>query len=62
MDSRFALPVDTVLDGGYQLSAGAPTDGELHSALRSATNLNEALPEPKDPQSTTPTLSWSVEQ
>jgi hypothetical protein len=49
-----------VLDGGFQLSAGAPTDGDLHSALRSVTNLSESLPEPKDPQSTTPTLAQGV--
>src|SRR5205085_7252405 len=49
-----------VLDGGYQLSAGAPTDGELHNALRSVTNLSESLPEAKDPQSTTPTLAQGV--
>ena len=49
-----------VLDGGAQLSAGAPTDGELHSSLRNVTNLNETLPEPKDTTSTTPTLAPGV--
>ncbi|HJQ25028.1 MAG TPA: PilX N-terminal domain-containing pilus assembly protein [Blastocatellia bacterium] len=49
-----------VLDGGFQLSAGAPTDGELRRALRNVTNLGEALPDAKDPQSTTPTLDTGV--
>src|SRR6185295_14492483 len=49
-----------VLDGGYALSAGPPTDGELHSALRAAGDLGTALAEPKDPSSTTPTLAPGV--
>ncbi|MFL6276052.1 MAG: PilX N-terminal domain-containing pilus assembly protein [Blastocatellia bacterium] len=49
-----------VLDGGFQLSAGSPTDGELHHALRSVNNLIEPLPDPKDPSSTTPTLEPGV--
>ncbi|HKQ09479.1 MAG TPA: PilX N-terminal domain-containing pilus assembly protein [Blastocatellia bacterium] len=49
-----------VLDGGFQLSAGSPTDGELHQALRSVNNLVEPLPEAKDPMSTTPTLEPGV--
>jgi hypothetical protein len=50
----------TVIDGGYALSAGPPTDGELHAALRAAGDLNTALAEPKDPNSTTPTLPRGV--
>jgi hypothetical protein len=49
-----------VLDGGYQLSGGPPTDGELHTGLRLATDLNTSLPDPKDPSSTTPTLANGV--
>src|SRR5262249_58037525 len=49
-----------VRDGGAQLAAGAPTDGELHTYLRSVANMNETLPEPKDPTSTTPTLAPGV--
>ena len=49
-----------VLDGGYALSAGPPTDGELHSALRAAGDLGTALNEPKDTSSTTPTLAPGV--
>src|SRR5262249_53579055 len=46
--------------GGFQLSAGSPTDAELHRALRSVDNLTEALSEPQDTQSTTPTLAKGV--
>lgn len=49
-----------VLDGGTTLSAGAPTDGELHVNLRSATDMNKALPDSKNPDSTTPTLANGV--
>jgi hypothetical protein len=49
-----------VLDGGYALSAGPPTDGELHAGLRAARDLYTALPDPKDPDSTTPTLAPGV--
>lgn len=49
-----------VLDGGYALSAGPPTDGELHTALRAAGDLNTELSAPKDPNSTTPTLARGV--
>jgi hypothetical protein len=49
-----------VLDGGYALSGGPPTDGELHSALRAAGDLTNPLPDPKDPSSTTPTLAKGV--
>jgi type IV pilus assembly PilX-like protein len=49
-----------VLDGGLALSAGPPTDGELHAALRAASDLTTALDEPKDPGSTTPTLPPGV--
>jgi hypothetical protein len=49
-----------VLDGGAALSSGPPTDGELHTALRSAEDLNAALTDPKDPDSTSPTLAGGV--
>ncbi len=49
-----------VLDGGFTLSPGTPTDGELHTALRSANDLNASLPDPKDPDSLTPTLPRGV--
>ena len=49
-----------VLDGGYALSAGPPTDGELHQSLRLVTALSTELAEPKDPMSTTPTLAQGV--
>jgi type IV pilus assembly PilX-like protein len=49
-----------VLDGGYQLSAGPPTDGELHTGLRLVSDLNTPLADPKDPGSTTPTLATGV--
>lgn len=49
-----------VLDGGYQLSAGPPTDGELHSGLRLVSDMNTPLSDPKDPGSTTPTLATGV--
>ncbi|MEK6409893.1 MAG: PilX N-terminal domain-containing pilus assembly protein [Acidobacteriota bacterium] len=49
-----------VLDGGYALSSGPPTDGELHAGLRAAGDLNTALAEPKDAASTTPTLAPGV--
>jgi hypothetical protein len=49
-----------VLDGGYALSAGPPTDGELHTALRAASDLNTPLADPKDPSSITPTLPRGV--
>ncbi|HEY9231634.1 MAG TPA: hypothetical protein VIS78_05790, partial [Blastocatellia bacterium] len=49
-----------VLDGGFQLSAGAPTDGELRRALRSVNNLTEPLPDAKDPTATTPTLDQGI--
>ncbi len=49
-----------VLDGGYTLSAGPPTDGELHTSLRAANNLSASLEESKDPASTTPTLAPGV--
>jgi PilX N-terminal len=49
-----------VLDGGYALSAGPPTDGELHKALRLVTDLGNELAEPKDPMATTPTLAQGV--
>jgi len=49
-----------VLDGGYALSAGPPTDGELHTALRAASDLTAPLADPKDPTSTTPTLARGV--
>ncbi len=49
-----------VLDGGYELSAGPPTDGELRSGLRSADDLNTPLEESKNPDSTTPTLEPGV--
>src|SRR5262249_6047942 len=45
-----------VLDGGNALSAGPPTDGELHSFLRSTSNLNAGLPESQNPDSTKPSL------
>ena len=49
-----------VLDGGYALSAGPPTDGELHTALRAASDLTTPLADPKDPTSPTPTLARGV--
>gem|GEM_PF-1110625 len=49
-----------VLDGGYALSSGPPSDGELHLALRAAGDLSTSLAEPKDPISTTPTLAPGV--
>lgn len=49
-----------VLDGGSALAAGAPTDGELHTNLRAAGDLNTKLPDPKDPESTVPTLKKGV--
>ena len=49
-----------VLDGGYQLSGGPPTDGELHSGLRLVSDMNTPLADPKDPASTTPTLATGV--
>jgi len=49
-----------VLDGGYALSAGPPTDGDLHTGLRLASDLGAPLAEPKDPTSTTPTLAKGV--
>jgi hypothetical protein len=49
-----------VLDGGYALSAGPPTDGELHTALRAASDLTTPLTEAKDPSATTPTLPRGV--
>lgn len=49
-----------VLDGGYALSGGPPTDGELHNSLRPVEDLTSPLAEPKDPGSTTPTLAKGV--
>src|SRR5262245_3371801 len=49
-----------VLDGGYALSAGPPTDGELHRGLRLASDLLTPLQETKEPESTTPTLEAGV--
>ena len=49
-----------VLDGGYALSAGPPTDGELHLGLRAVDDLESALPESKEPDSTTPSLKPGV--
>jgi hypothetical protein len=49
-----------VLDGGFTLSAGPPTDGELHMGLRAASDLSAPLPEAKEPDSTTPTLAPGV--
>ncbi|MBI3651146.1 MAG: hypothetical protein HY231_08885 [Acidobacteria bacterium] len=49
-----------VLDGGSALSAGAPTDAELHTNLRAAGDLNTALKESKNPDSTTPSLAHGV--
>src|SRR5215510_6360400 len=49
-----------VLDGGYALSGGPPTDGELHTSLRAAGDLTKPLDDPKDPSSSTPTLPKGV--
>ena len=49
-----------VLDGGYALSGGPPTNGELHTALRAAGDLTTPLTDPGDPSSTTPTLPKGV--
>ena len=49
-----------VLDGGYALSGGPPTDGELHTSLRAAGDLSTPLTDPTDPTTTTPTLPKGV--
>jgi len=49
-----------VLDGGSALSAGPPTDAELRANLRSAVNMNAALPDSKNPDSTTPSLDRGI--
>jgi len=49
-----------VLDGGYALSAGPPTDSELRTALRAAGDLGNPLPDSKDPSNTNPTLPNGV--
>jgi hypothetical protein len=57
---RNVRPGSAVLDGGYALSGGPPTDGELHTALRAAGDLTTPLTDPTDPTSTTPTLPKGV--
>jgi len=49
-----------VIDGGFDLSAGPPTDGELRATLRAATDINSALPKSDNPDSTTPSLKPGV--
>ncbi|HEX8091164.1 MAG TPA: PilX N-terminal domain-containing pilus assembly protein [Blastocatellia bacterium] len=49
-----------VLDGGSALSAGPPTDGELHAGLRAVDDLNTPLAESKDPDSTNPSLKPGI--
>lgn len=49
-----------VIDGGFTLSAGPPTDGELRATLRPANDMNAALPKSDDPDSTTPSLKPGV--
>ena len=49
-----------VLDGGFSLSANPPTDAQLHSILRDASQLTTALGDPKDPASTTPDMSPGI--
>jgi hypothetical protein len=49
-----------VLDGGYALAAGPPTDGELHQALRAAGDLSTPLSESKTPDATNPSLAPGV--
>lgn len=49
-----------VLDGGNSLSAGPPTDAELRTGLRLASDLNSPLAESSDPESTNPTLAQGV--
>ena len=49
-----------VLDGGSSLSAGPPTDAELRTGLRLASDLNNPLGESSDPESINPTLAQGV--
>jgi hypothetical protein len=49
-----------VIDGGNSLSAGPPTDGELRTGLRLASDLSAALAESEDPESINPTLAQGV--
>ncbi|HEX5733534.1 MAG TPA: PilX N-terminal domain-containing pilus assembly protein [Blastocatellia bacterium] len=49
-----------VLDGGNSLSAGPPTDAELRTGLRLASDLNSPLAESSDPESTNPSLAQGV--
>ncbi|HXG64890.1 MAG TPA: hypothetical protein VNO70_07260 [Blastocatellia bacterium] len=49
-----------VLDGGYTMSAGPPTDAELHAALRLASDLRTPLEAPKNPESIEPSLKRGV--
>jgi hypothetical protein len=49
-----------VIDGGYALSGGPPTDGELRQALRSVKDLAKPLEESETPDSTSPTLAKGV--
>jgi hypothetical protein len=49
-----------VIDGGSTLAGGPPTDGELHSELRAASDLGKELPSPKNPDSITPSLKNGV--
>jgi hypothetical protein len=49
-----------VLDGGFALSEGPPTSGELHAGLRNASDLSSPMPEPKNPDSTEPGLKPGV--
>jgi hypothetical protein len=49
-----------VIDGGFALSAGPPTDGDLHQALRSVSDMSTALAKPEDPGSSSPTLKQGI--
>ncbi len=49
-----------VLDGGFTLEAGPPTDGELRGTLRLASDVKTALAESKNPDATEPSLRTGV--
>lgn len=49
-----------VIDGGFELSSGPPTDGELRATLRAATDINTPLSKSDNPDSTTPSLKPGV--
>jgi hypothetical protein len=49
-----------VIDGGFALSAGPPTNAELHQNLRAANDLGTALEKPENPDATEPSLKQGV--